>query len=129
MSTEKHKKAERRGVYKTQEFEAYAMWKALPAFLRGQPRQVLEKLGVDEDITLSLLEIRSQTEFAKRFKIKDLTTLSEWNKILEEEGLIPHMHAWARKLTPNVIWALYKTASKHGKAADVKAWMEVVENL
>jgi hypothetical protein len=129
MKSDKPNYAKVQGIRKTQEFEAYAMWKALPAFLRGQPRQVLEKLGVDEDITLSLLEVRSQAEFAKRFGIKDQATLSDWNKLLEEEGLIPHMHAWARKLTPNVIWALYKSASKHGKAADVKAWMEVVENM
>jgi hypothetical protein len=121
--------AKSQGVRKTQDFESYAMWKAMPSFLRGQSRQALERLGLDEDITLSLLEIRTQTEFAKRFDIKDLATLTDWNKRLEQEGLIPRMHAWARRLTPNVIWALYRTASKQGKAADVKAWMEIVENM
>ena len=129
MSNEMPKNAENHGVYKTQDFESYAMWKALPSFLRGQPRQVLEKLGLDEEITLSLLEIRTQTEFAKRFDIKDLTTLTDWNKRLATEGLIPRMHEWARKLTPNVIWALYRTASKGGKAADVNAWLEIVEGM
>ena len=121
--------ANTQGVRKTQEFEAYAMWKALPAFLRGQPRQVLEKLGVDEEIALSLLEIRSQAEFAKRYDIKDPATLTDWNKKLEKDGLIPQLHAWARKLTPNVIWALYRTATKQGKAAEVNAWMEIVEGM
>jgi len=119
----------KRGVYKTQEFEAYAMWKALPSFLRGQPRQVLEKFGIDDEIALSLLEIRTQTEFAKRYDIKDLATLTDWNKKLEKDGLIPQIHQWARKLTPNVIGALYRNASKHGRAVDVKAWMEIVENM
>ncbi len=121
--------ANTQGVRKTQDFETYAMWKALPSFLRGQPRQALEKLGLDEDITLSLLEIRSQAEFAKRFDIKDPATLTDWNKRLMQEGLIPRMHEWARKLTPNVIWALYRTATKQGRAAEVKAWLEVVEGM
>ncbi len=121
--------AERLGVRKKQDFESYAMWKSMPSVLRGQPRQVLEKFGVDEDIALSLLEIRTQTEFAKRFGIKDLTTLTDWNKRLAREGLIPRMHEWARKLTPNVILALYKTATKDGKAAEVKAWLEIVEGM
>jgi hypothetical protein len=129
MSKELPKNAKKYGVYKTQDFESYAMWKALPTFLRGQPRQVLEKFGVDEEIALSLLEIRTQTEFAKRFGIKDLATLTDWNKLLEREGLIPRIHEWARKLTPNVIFALYRNASKHGRAAEVKAWLEIVENM
>lgn len=126
QNTKNHKK---QGVYKTQDFESYATWKAMPSFLRGQPRQVLEKFGVDEEISMSLLEIKTQTEFAKRFDIKELGTLTAWNKRLEKEGLIPRMHEWARKLTPNVIFALYRTATKHGKAAEVKAWIEIVEGM
>jgi hypothetical protein len=129
MSDENGKDGPNKGVYKTQDFEAYAMWKSLPAFLRGQPRQVLEKLGIDEEIALSLLEIKTQTEFAERYGIGDLSTLSDWNKRLKKEGLIPKIHEWARRLTPNVIWALYRNASKNGKAADVKAWMEMVEGM
>lgn len=116
-------------VYKTQEYESYATWKSLPSFLRGQPRQVLEKLGIDEDIAISLLEIRTQAEFAKRFGIKDPATLTDWNKRLEKEGLLPRVHEWARKLTPNVIGALYRNVSKNGKAAEVKTWLEIVEGM
>ena len=129
MSGEMPKNAKSHGVYKTQDFESYAMWKALPSFLRGQPRQALEKLGIDEEVALSLLEIKSQTEFAKRFGIKDLATLTDWNKKLEDEKIIPQIHKWARKLTPNVIFALYRTATKQGKAAEVKTWIEIVEGM
>lgn len=119
----------RTGVYKTQDFESYAMWKSLPSFLRGQPRQVLEKFGIDEEIAISLLEIKTQAEFAKRFDIKDPSTLTDWNKRLEKEGTISRIHEWARKLTPNVIFALYRNVSKNGKAAEVKAWIEIVEGM
>ena len=121
--------AKKQGVHKTQDFETYALWKSLPSFLRGQPRHVLEKLGIDDEIALSLLEIKTQTEFAKRFGIKDLATLTDWNKRLEDEGMIPRINAWARKLTPNVIFALYRTARKYGKAGDVRTWFELVEGM
>jgi hypothetical protein len=116
-------------VYKIQDFESYTTWKALPSFLRGQPKQVLEKFGIDEEIAISLLEIKTQAEFARRFNIKDPATLTDWNKRLEKEGIIFHIHEWARKLTPNVVFALYRSASKHGKAAEVRAWIEIVEGM
>ena len=127
MTIKKPKNAETGGVYKKQEFEAYATWRAMPSFLRGQPRGMLERFGIDDDLAMSLLEIRNQTEFAKKFGIKDLTTLSEWNKKIDEMGLMTWINGWARKLTPNVISALYKSITKDGKAGEVKAWMEIVE--
>ena len=85
---------------------------------------------VDDELAMSLLEIKNQTEFAKRFGIKDLGTLTEWNKKIEKEGgLLKHINSWARKLTPNVVSALYREATKTGKAAEVKAWMEIVEGM
>ena len=126
MDDESPKKS---GVYKTQDYESYALWKSLPSFLRGPPRQVLEKFGIDEEITASLLEIKSQAEFARRFGIKDPATLTDWNKRLQKEGGLTRIHEWARKLTPNVIAALYKNVSKSGKASEVKAWLEIVEGM
>ena len=129
MINANHTKQERREVYKKHEFDTYALWKSLPSFLRGQPKAVLEKFGLQDEIVLSLLEIRTQTEFAEKFDIKDKTTLSKWNKRIEEEGLLPWINSWARKLTPNVISALYRSASKEGKASEVKAWFEIVEGM
>jgi hypothetical protein len=116
-------------VYRQQDFESYALWKSLPSFLRGQPKHVLEKFGIDEEVAISLLEIKSQAEFARRFDIKDQSTLTDWNRRLEKEGSISRIYDWARRLTPNVIFALYRTASKQGKAQEVKAWMEIIENM
>ena len=73
-------------VYKTQDFESYVIWKSLPSFLKGQPKQVLEKYGINEDLLMELLEIKSQKEFAQRFTIKDPGTLTDWNKRIEKEG-------------------------------------------
>jgi len=129
MKDEMPKNAENIGVYKKQDFDSYVLWRSLPSVLRSQPKQLLERYNIDEEIAVGLLEIKTQTEFAKKFGIKDMTTLSEWNKKIEKEGLIPSINAWARKLTPNVLLALYKSITKDGKASEVKAWYEIVEGM
>lgn len=117
-------------VYKRQEFESYVLWRSMPSILRGQPRHVIEKLGIDDELAMSLLDIKNQTEFAKRFGIKDLGTLTEWNKRIDQNGgLMKDIVSWAKKLTPNVISALYREATKSGRAAEIKAWMEIVEGM
>jgi hypothetical protein len=117
-------------VYKKQEFESYVLWRSMPSILRGQPRHVVEKLGIDDELAMSLLDIKNQTEFAKQFGIKDLGTLTAWNKKIEENGgLMKSIAVWAKRLTPNVISALYREATKSGKAAEVKAWIEIVEGM
>lgn len=128
MKTNDPSQQNKRGVYRKDEFELYIAWKSLPTFLRGQPEPVLKKMGIDDDMTLELLKIRTQKEFAARFVIKDLGTLTDWNKRIDEEGLLNDIYAWARKLTPNVVLALYKNATKNGKAKEVKAWFDLIEN-
>lgn len=117
------------GVYRKQDFAAYVTWKSLPTFLRGQPDAVLRKMGIDDDITIELLQIKTQKDFATRYNVKDLGTLTDWNKRIEDEGLLEHTYTWARKLTPNVVLALYKNVTKYGKSKEVKTWFEIIENF
>ncbi len=116
------------GVYRKQDFNSYVLWKSLPSFLKGQPKVMLEKFGIADDVTIELLSIKTQGEFATKFGIKDPGTLTDWNKRIEKEGLLTSINSWARSLTPNVVLALYKNASKHGKAQEVRAWFEIIEN-
>lgn len=113
--------------YKRQVYETYALWKSLPSFLKGQPRVALEKFGIEEESAFELLAIKTQAEFSKIYKV-DTGTLTDWNKRLEKDGLVKDINSWARKLTPNVIFALYKNIIKSGKAHEVRAWFEIVEN-
>jgi hypothetical protein len=113
--------------YKKQVYETYALWKSLPSFLKGQPRVALEKFGIEEETMFELLGIKTQLTFSKTYDV-DVSTLTEWNKRLEKEGLIKDINSWARKLTPNVVFALYKNIVKSGRAHEVKAWFEIVEN-
>ncbi|MHA1660641.1 MAG: hypothetical protein ACTSUT_16140 [Promethearchaeota archaeon] len=116
-----------KGVYKSAEFQAYIIWKSLPAVLRGQGLSTMNKFGVDDELSISLLEIKTQTEFAKRFKIK-IGTCTEWNKILIDENLIyGSIKKWAKMITPNIVMALGKTAMKTGKAPEVMAWLKLIE--
>ena len=117
------------GVYRKQDFATYVTWKSLPTFLRGQPETVLRKMGIDDDMAIELLQIKTQKDFAERFGIKDLGTLTDWNKRIEDEGLVEHINTWARKLTPNVVLALYKNVTKNGNAKEVKTWFELIENF
>ena len=116
------------GVYKKQEFEAYVKWKSLPVFLRNKPEPVLQKMGIDDPEVFALLKIKNQTEFAKAYNIKDLGTLTDWNKKIVEDGLIDGIYSWARLLTPNVVLALHKNIMKNGRAHEVRAWFELIEN-
>ena len=116
------------GVYRKQDFNSYVLWKSLPSFLKGQPKVMLEKFGIADELAVELLQIKTQGEFATKFGIKDPGTLTDWNKRIEKEGLLTSINSWARSLTPNVVLALYKNASKNGKAQEVRAWFEIIEN-
>ncbi|MCE9585642.1 hypothetical protein K8Q94_03420 [Candidatus Nomurabacteria bacterium] len=113
--------------YKKQTYERYALWKSLPSFLKGQPRVALEKFGIEEESAFELLAIKTQIDFSKKYGV-NTGTLTDWNKRLEKDGLVQDINSWARKLTPNVIFALYKNIIKSGKAHEVRAWFEIVEN-
>lgn len=126
---EKAKKiAKSNSIRKCPEFQSYVIWKSLPAMLRGAPKDMLNKFGISDDLSISLLEIKSQTEFAKRFKIK-IGTCGEWNNIIIDENLIrDNIIRWAKMITPNIIMALSKTAVKTGKAPEVIAWFKIIED-
>jgi hypothetical protein len=123
-----HNEKQNNGVYRKQDFATYVTWKSLPTFLRGQPEAVLRKMGIDDELAINLLQLKTQKDFATRFEVKDLGTLTDWNKRIEVDGLLEHTNTWARKLTPNVVLALYKNATKNGKAKEVKTWFELIEN-
>ncbi len=113
--------------YKRQEYNSYAIWKSLPSFLKGRPRAHLEKFGIEDESIFELLTIKNQSEFSKEFKV-DVGTLSDWNKRIAKDGNLQNLNSWARKLTPNVAFALYKNITKHGRAQEVRAWYELIEN-
>ncbi len=128
IKNEAEKITKKSGVYKTSEFQAYVIWKSLPAMLRGTNKETLDKFGISDDLSISLLEIKNQTEFAKRFRIKR-ATCSEWNNIIVDDNLIrDSILKWAKMITPNIVMALSKTATRTGKAPEVIAWFKIIED-
>ena len=119
---------ENKGVYRKREYELYKAWKSLPPMLKGKPAVTLQKFGIEDDELINLLQIKTQTEFAKEYAIGDLGTLTDWNKRIRDEGTHEELYAWARQLTPNVMFALYKNIMKHGRAHEVRAWNELIEH-
>ena len=128
MKKDKDENNETRGVYLKREFEMYKVWKSLPPMLKGKPVVNLRKFGIEDEDLLSLLQIKTQTEFAEHYGVGDLGTLTDWNKRIRDEGSHDDIHLWARQLTPNVMFALYKNIMKHGRAHEVRAWNELIEH-
>jgi uncharacterized protein YnzC (UPF0291/DUF896 family) len=117
-----------RGVYKSEIFERYALWKYLPSQLRGQPKDTIERMGIiDEDILL-LFEIKNQKEFADKFQLGDEGTLSDWNKRLLKESSMQYIRHWSKYLDGNVVFAHYKKILKDPTGNDTKNWFEINEN-
>ena len=75
-------------VYKEKEFEMYALWKSMPAYFRGMKKDQLLSLGFSDPMIQKVVKIKSQTEFAKAFHIKDLGTLTDWNSKIEKNNLL-----------------------------------------
>jgi len=115
-------------VYREQDFEMYVLWKSLPSIFRGKNRDELEKAGITDEAMIDLLSIKNQTQFAKRFEIPDVTTLTDWNKKIEEHDLLKEKRKfWLKKLTGNVMGAFYRHTMKEGDAARVKLWNQLSE--
>lgn len=123
-------------IEKREEFEAYLAWKSIPSLLRYPPRDKHTKtipeprafalsMGIDDEATLQLIEIKTQAEFADRFKL-DQGTLTRWNKLIEERDLLADLRAWAKPLTKNVTMALYNSTLRGGLPGHYELWFKVV---
>ncbi len=77
----------KKNVYKEKEFQTYVLWKSLPAFFRGMQKKELQFYGFTDPLILKIVTIKNQTSFAKKFNIKDLGTLTDWNKRIKDNHL------------------------------------------
>lgn len=77
----------KKNVYKEKEFQTYVLWKSLPAFFRGMKKSELQSYGFTDPLILKIVSIKNQTSFAKKFGIKDLGTLTDWNNRIKNNNL------------------------------------------
>lgn len=117
-------------------YETYCLWKSLPALFkyppvdkagsRPAPREFAEQMGIDDENILSLVDIKTQTQFAERFDVSP-DTLTDWNKTLKVRNTSDDLRGWAKHLTKNVMLSLYNTCVRRGWAIDAKLWLQYVE--
>lgn len=88
-------------AYKEKEFGIYVLWKFLPAHFKGMRKNELAKLGFNDPVISKIIKIKNQTEFAKYFNIKDLGTLTDWNKKIKNENIThpPIMDSYQKNQT------------------------------
>ncbi len=80
-------------AYKAKEFETYLLWKSLPPHFRGLKISELKQYGFTDPLLSRIVKIKTQTEFARRFGIKDLGTLTDWNAKAEQQHLVKEVTA------------------------------------
>lgn len=125
------KKEDGRGKIKLAElFEVYKAWKGLPTIWRGMSTTKLNELGVDDPNIRELLSIRTQRDFAEKFKINEDTTTA-WNKKLFDIGVdyLDEARKWARLFTKNVVAAHYKKAVRRFDPMTGDLWYKVIEGF
>lgn len=105
-------------------FEIFASWIAMSPLLRLLTDKELEKIGVDDPAEIKLLRIKTQKDFAKRFKI-GADTLSEWKQRDEFWDLVNSFElSWGRQKTPSVLAGFYRKTVKDADAGRVKLWLQ-----
>jgi hypothetical protein len=101
---------------------------------RGPRKQTLMKIEIFEEfcrwasLPTPLREPKGQTEFATKWGVSP-PTLLKWKKKQEFwEKMANYRREWARDKTSDVINGLFKNAVNRGSAAEVKLWLQVVED-
>lgn len=116
--------AELADVYKEKEFNDFVEWLSLPPLLKGRSVEYLEKLGITDEYSLALLEIKNKTQFAEKYKVEN-STLTEWSKKAQTLGLLERTRDFFRAMTSNVYEAFYFETLRNGDASRVRLWEEI----
>lgn len=120
---------------KPEVFEAYVMWKSLPSVLRypphdkkgnpQTPKEFAEKIGIDDDTALEMINLRTKEDFAARYGVH-VSTLTRWNRRIAKRDVLGDIRAWAQPLNRNVALSLYEKAMKGGLPEHYALWFKLV---
>ena len=106
---------------------AFRLWLSIPDTFRGMPDVVIDKMGIGDPDILELLDIKSQSEFGRKFDVK-YEILSLWKSQMKEGESFDDVKAFFKKLTKNVLGSLYREMQKQGDAPRAKLFMQIVED-
>lgn len=105
----------------------FDMWVTLPDQFKGMPERLTLLLGITDEVTLEVLKLTSMKAFAEEFGVIP-QTLSRWRRELEHsDDYLPQVKDHMKKLTKNLMAALYRKAMEEGDAPRFTAWMKIIE--
>lgn len=110
-------------------FATYALWKSLPIpILKNMTReQITDKMGIDDEIILDLIEIPTQKVFAERYNLHH-DTLSDWNNKIRIRDPLFEAKGWARGLAKNMVLSMYNHAIRKGNPLLMKLFFQVAND-
>lgn len=118
-----------------EEFKAFAIWLSMPPLMRKPPRDkqgnaptiedFCAQMGIDDDEVISLVKIRTMTEFSEKYGISQ-NTLTAWRKEIKRQDIMHDIRVWANELNSNVVFALYNKAIRGGLPEHYKLWFQVI---
>lgn len=117
------------------EYRKFAVWLALPPLMRRPPRdkngntptvrEFAERMGIEDDDAIALLECPTQTAFSEKFGISQ-QTLSAWKADIKQRDILADIRAWANDLNSNVVFSLYNKTIQGGLPEHYKLWFQVI---
>lgn len=126
--------------YKADVYEAYCLWKSLPALLKNPPpqrdkatkqfikpdaKEFAQLQGIEDEDLLELIGISSQAEFRERFNVSR-DTLARWNKLILDRAPFEDTKKWAKHLINNLVMGIYSHAMKSGNPFNSKLFLQIV---
>lgn len=112
-------------------YALYKFWKSIPAMFKGLTADELNKrYGIEDPMMHDFSTMRTQGDFAKRFKIAE-ETLSDWNKRMDVDGFdfLAGARAWAEKLTKNVVVAHYSKIMRKFDPISADLWYKAISGF
>lgn len=107
--------------------EALKMWMSIPAIFLGD-EETMGKLGAEEEDVRFIMSITTQKQFSDTIGVA-AQQISEWKaELMKDNDSFQMTKAFMRRLTKNVLGALYRMALKEGDAARIKLYMQIVES-
>ena len=117
----------KRGTARPVAKEALRVWLSIPSIFLGAPDNIISKLGIEEQDIIDIMKLQTQRQFAEAVGVIE-PQISDWKReLMAETDSFALTKAFMKRLTKNVLGALYRAALTEGDAARAKLWMQITE--
>lgn len=128
MSISEKKRSDANGDGRKHTHRLFNMWVTLPDQFKGMPERITSLLGITDEVTLEILKVTSMKQFAGEYGVNP-ASLSRWRHELERsDDYLPQVKDHMKKLTKNLMAAMYRKAMEEGDAPRFTAWMKIIED-